>query len=244
MARALLHAAAILVVALTIAFAIFEGANSFTVPVPHAEYQDCLQAAHNAGEKNPQCPTQETVWERGLRDPVAQYTLWITWFTGVLTILGLAQWVLTYRQIQLSRAEFNATHRATLEVRFVREVAGGIEITVINTGTGSAQFVEARAAIWHLLAGEKFPSPHDLLPSNSFDLRSTFDPSGMDRYTVTDSGDEFRAGFGSPAHVFGWIMYDTVSPTPARRITYFGRKTEALQPELVAVEGSDWNFIQ
>jgi hypothetical protein len=37
---------------------------------------------------------------------------------------------------------------------------------------------------------------------------------------------------------------DTVAPTPVRRTTYFGRRTDADLPELVPVEGSDWNFIQ
>jgi hypothetical protein len=158
--------------------------------------------------------------------------------------LAVRQFDLQGLQTDIQRQEFLATHRATLEVRFVHEVAGGIEITVINTGTGTARFVAARAGIWHLLDGESFPSPHDLLEGNTFSLRDTFGPSESDRCTIVDRGDEFAEGFGSPAHIFGWIVYDTVAPTPVRRTTYFGRRTEIMQPELSPVEGSDWNFIQ
>ncbi|MGI0134535.1 MAG: hypothetical protein ACREBW_06230, partial [Candidatus Micrarchaeaceae archaeon] len=83
-----------------------------------------------------------------------------------------------------------------------------------------------------------------LLPGNVFTLRKTFAPSASDRVTITGSVDNFSEGFGSPAHIFGWIVYETISSKPVRRTTYFGRRAEPGRPELIPVEGSDWNFIQ
>jgi hypothetical protein len=133
--KALLGLLAVAVFAATIGFGIYAGAHSFTVPIPKPEQQDCLKAAHEAGKVNPQCPSRETVWERGMRDPVAYYTLWITWFTGVLTILGLAQWFLTYRQINLAREEFLASHRPKIRVRAV-----GFDAALTNKGQFAISF--------------------------------------------------------------------------------------------------------
>lgn len=148
------------------------------------------------------------------------------------------------KQKEIMRQEFLVTHRPTLEVRFVHQVSEGIEITVINTGTGVARFVEARGGIWHVLPGESFPTPHDLTEKMRFSLRDTFQPSGADRCTISDTADAFNAGFGGSAHLFGWIVYETEGLAPVRRTTFFGRKVEPLQPELIPVEGTDWNFIQ
>lgn len=151
------------------------------------------------------------------------------------------------KQKEIQRQEFLITHRPRLEVRFVRDVVGGIEITVINTGGGTAKFVAARAGIWHLLDGEAFPSPHDLLAGNEFMLRDSFAASESDRCTISGPqgpGSAFKTAFSARAHIFGWIVYETEGLKPVRRTTYFGRYTVMGAPELIPVEGSDWNFIQ
>lgn len=134
-------------------FAIFHAANSFTVPIPSEEYNSCLYSEESAGKAQPNCPREETVWQRGLRDPVAQYTLWITWFTGVLTVVGLAQGFLNYWQIQLAREEFIASHRPRLRIRLVKvktKNAGdpvGIEFTVTSAGETEAREIKAEVTL-------------------------------------------------------------------------------------------------
>jgi hypothetical protein len=100
--------------------AVYVGANSFTAPVPQADQDNCYTAAAQTGQKEPNCPMSETVWERGLRDPVAFYTLCLTWFTGVLAVLGIFQGFLTLQQINLSRDEFISSHRPKLRLRHLR----------------------------------------------------------------------------------------------------------------------------
>jgi len=163
-------------------------------------------------------------------------TIAVAAFTGTL-------WLVTNHSLQLAREEFNATHRPQLEVHFVREVQNGVEITVINTGTANARFVAARAVTRRLKEFESLPSPHEIPAEGDFNLRNTFVPSASDTYVVTRAGDAFEDGVGGPLHVFGWIVYETTDSRPVRRTTYFGRRSE-LGPELVSIEGSDWNFIQ
>lgn len=125
--------------------ALVAGASSLRVSVPTEEHQYCLQAAKDSGNKKPNCPTDESVWKRGLSDPVAYYTLWLTVFTGVLAGVGIGQGYLIGRQINLARDEFEATHRPKVIVREVYwepdETGTGInragKITIILANTGS-----------------------------------------------------------------------------------------------------------
>jgi len=71
------------------------GAAVIRIPVPPQDYQNCLQAAQQSGNKETGCRRYETIWQRGLSDPVAYYTLWLTLFTGALAIVsGFQLWFL------------------------------------------------------------------------------------------------------------------------------------------------------
>jgi hypothetical protein len=65
-------------------------------------------------------------------DRLAQYTLWLAIFTGVLSVSTIGLWFVTWRggirqsadmqaTIALARDEFNATHRPKLIVRRCRD---------------------------------------------------------------------------------------------------------------------------
>lgn len=87
------------------------------VPVPAKEQSECLKAAKEAHEASADCGPYETIFERGLRDPVAYYTLWLTLFTGALAYVGIVQGYLIWQQIRLARAEFVSTNRPRIVVR-------------------------------------------------------------------------------------------------------------------------------
>jgi hypothetical protein len=180
--------------------------------------------------------TPESV-EAAATETVAHYTEILAWLTGVLAAVGLVTSCFTLWQILLARAEFNASHRGQLEVRFVRDIPadGGVEITVINTGTGKATFISARAMRRAISLSD--PSPHDIPVESKFALRTDFAPSESDRHTIT-----FRDGGRQPDSIFGWIIYDTTDG--ARRTTYFGRTYNWGSEQYVDAGGPDWNLIQ
>jgi hypothetical protein len=173
---------------------------------------------------------------------LAQFWGWIakdsiSFFTFVLAIVAAFQGGFLWRQIKLGRDEFNATHRGQLEVKFVRDLGGskGVEITVINTGSGKATLVSARAMKWYTIRAA--PSPHEIPGQAEFSLKTNFRPSDSDRYAITYSG---RGGDYDA--VFGWIIYDTADG--ARRTTYFGRRRDYDREYFVEIDEADWNFIQ
>jgi hypothetical protein len=103
------------------------GAHSIYVRVPTEEHKNCLQAAKETGDKYPYCPSDESVWERGLSDPVAYYTLWLTLFTGALAVVGIGQGILLGQQMKLDREEFISSHRPKLRLRHLR-----IELPIVG----------------------------------------------------------------------------------------------------------------
>ena len=169
------------VVPLLFAGALVVGASSFRVAVPTEERQYCLQAAKETGNKYPYCPTDETVWKRGLSDPVAYYTLWLTLFTGVLATVGIGQGYLIRQQVQLARDEFNATHRPKVIVRNfhigihkIDKLPDGAAINPVftgqNIGDSKARVIEVRSGITLLKKGEKPPSGLSFPGKESFDF--------------------------------------------------------------------------
>jgi hypothetical protein len=180
---------------------------------------------------------------RWVRDPLTVITTLLVVLTWRYVVHAASQANSIVKSVKLNLDEFHATHRPQLEVRFVRGVPDGVEISAINVETADAIFVAARATIMHITAGDPIPSPHEIV-AGDFTLRGRFEPSQSDRFTVTKIADDFGSGFGGQRYVFGWIIYDTSTPKPTRRTTYFGRMQVPLQTQFVPVEASDWNFIQ
>jgi hypothetical protein len=61
---------------LAIAIAVVIGfAKLVSLPIAKADYQSCLQTAQAERNAHPNCKTEETLWDRGLSEPVAYYTL-------------------------------------------------------------------------------------------------------------------------------------------------------------------------
>lgn len=143
-------------------------------------------------------------------------TITVAGFTAML-------YFVTNKSVNLARDEFVATFRPKPEIRFVRKVKNGAELTVINEGTTPARFVSARALLVPVGNPEAIPSPHDISEKGSFELRARFDVSASDTATITQVADKFKAGYGGELYLFGWIVYESIGSTPACRITYFGR---------------------
>ncbi len=133
------------------------GAMSLRTPVPTERYQQCLYAARELNAKHAECKTDETLWEKSIIDPVTYYTFWLTIFTGALASVGVAQWFLISKQINLSRDEFISTHRPRLKIKRVflsethaimpgQELDGTIEI--VNIGGTNATIVGSKYRIY------------------------------------------------------------------------------------------------
>jgi hypothetical protein len=221
------------VVPLLLAGALVAGASSLRVSVPPEEHQYCLQAAKEAGNKNPYCPTDETVWKRGLTDPVAYYTLWLTLFTGVLAAVGIGQGYLIRQQVKLASDEFNSTHRPRLVVRFVamdRRPKPGmplqIWITVANVGDSRAfvRSVDGRAGrryyefmqalpLEKWIGGDPKETPNPYIP-----MRKELVNGDRDRYLIPENVDPLSQqdidALGIKAHqlcIIGEVVYSDVA---------------------------------
>jgi hypothetical protein len=90
-------------VAIATVLALFLFANSLWIPVSLQEQDACLKSARETGNKQPDCHAYETVLGRGLRDPVAYYTLWLMLFTGALAVFGVFQIRLLVRADKLAK---------------------------------------------------------------------------------------------------------------------------------------------
>jgi hypothetical protein len=141
--KAVLIAVGALLLFLALVGGIVFGAQSLSVPVSNVEQQDCLSRAKTEHARHPECPKTETVWARGLADPVAFYTLWLTLFTLALAIGAAVQSGLIARQIGLARDEFNATHRPRIRVRYISipispDSGNAFGVIVANAGESDA----------------------------------------------------------------------------------------------------------
>jgi hypothetical protein len=89
------------------------------IPVSESEYEQCLKSAKATQNKHPQCYFYETIWERSFADPIAYYTMWLTFFTAALAILGIGGIALTSQQISLARDDFNAANRPEIAIQSI-----------------------------------------------------------------------------------------------------------------------------
>lgn len=144
--------AAIILLAL-LAGGLVVGAKSVTVRVNQQDYQNCLASYQTEHNNKPDCPKKETLWDRGLEDPVAYYTLWLAFFTIALAVGGLVQSVLIGRQIRLARDEFNATHLPNIEIQRIHRENfdigkhAGVSFLIANTGETGATIETINIAI-------------------------------------------------------------------------------------------------
>lgn len=159
MLKTVLKALAAALALVVVVFVVIFGAESISVPVPKADYQACLNAAKAEKNRYPNCKAEETVWDRGLSDPIAYYTLWLTFFTLALATVGIAQSILTAQQIRLARDEFLATHRPHINILSLRitsdeeDVTEGVDPRVevllrfVNSGDSDATILNIGSAI-------------------------------------------------------------------------------------------------
>lgn len=114
------------------------------------------RAERAQGEAANQKPT-ETLWQRTKSDPIILYTFVLAIFSGALVVLtlvlagvGIWQGVLTRRAVNLTRDEFEATHRPWIKVEISTEDdltwgADGqgnlaVNVKMTNIGNGPALY--------------------------------------------------------------------------------------------------------
>ena len=84
-------------------------------------------------------------------DRLANYTLVLTIFTGVLAAGTLGLWWATRGTVNHLKREFLATHRPRLRIRHVVAIEGDkvtIDLVLANVGDSTATLVEVAAADW------------------------------------------------------------------------------------------------
>jgi hypothetical protein len=128
------------------------GGSLITIPVPKAEYEDCLQIAKKYHASQAGCQLHDSVLSRTLKDPTLYYAGWVAIFTAILAVVGLGQGVLIAEQISLGRKEFIFTHRPRLIVQSFhlnRELFAGenpvFVFTAINIGDSAAHIIEIQS---------------------------------------------------------------------------------------------------
>jgi hypothetical protein len=63
---------------------------------------------------------------------LADYTLWLERFTGILALISIVQGLFIYRQLKLGRDEFNSTHRPGIRLKhlwIIEPVQAGKEMS-------------------------------------------------------------------------------------------------------------------
>jgi hypothetical protein len=128
------------------------GGSLVTIPVPKAEYEDCLQSAKKYETSETSCQLHESVLTRTFKDPTLYYAGWVAIFTAILAVVGLGQGVLIAEQISLGRKEFIFGHRPRLIVQgfhLSRELCAGenpvFVFTAINIGDSAAHIIEIQS---------------------------------------------------------------------------------------------------
>ncbi|MFL6758560.1 hypothetical protein [Sphingomonas sp.] len=177
-------------------------------------------------------------------DPIAIYTL-------VLAVATIALWLVTWgmlrttkRSVDLSRSEFNATHRPRLHVRniVVKDSSGPFQheafnfspgeringqFYVSNIGSGEARVVESHCEVlWGLKDGLPMQRPYEGKNGNNPVPRTAI-PSGSSVFGLFSSEEPFTAlhwdeNGRSNVYVMGWVEY--IDTSNVRRRTAFCRR--------------------
>ena len=146
--------------------------------------QRTSQSGQDAQREAPQIAalegTSDTTNER-----IANYTFWLTWFTGLLFLVGAVQGILIYEQIKLARAQHFALHRPRLVLKevFIREAEGVFTLMfeVANIGEGDAVIIDGFVAINFISDKQRF---RDLKEANLGRLeRNTLKPGKIEMFT-------------------------------------------------------------
>lgn len=212
---------------LAIVLAVTLGAASFWVSVPPKEHQYCLQAAKESGQKEPDCPLQETILSRALEDPVAFFTLCLVYFTGLLAVVGIGQGLLSSEQIQLAREESAIRNRPRMRVRFVEgpEPLDGnkwtFRIYLANVGDGIATIKATTVELSEDNGGSTKIIPIEDFPRED---RKIEVGAGMMVNAIPKEFGIFEAAWTKSALIRGRVVYEDGRGNS--RITSFARERD------------------
>jgi hypothetical protein len=137
-------------ISLFLLLAMVFGTVSISVPIKAKDHDECVAYAKQNHSDDSACKENETLWERGLSDPIAYETMWLALFTWALASVGVIGGILTYEQIRLARDEFNAANRPEIVIHSVKYAPRvhksgdtdldriGAQVIFFNKGTGNA----------------------------------------------------------------------------------------------------------
>jgi hypothetical protein len=190
-------------------------------------------------------------------DRIARFTERLFWATVALSVIALFQflaflwqgWQLQ-RTVTLARAEFVATHRPRLVVRFVNLIEEGekrkraIEFTVVNVGLSNAS-IRGSSVNAEFLVLRETRNPHTY-PQNDLIAPRRFVPGATDRYTFTTIElvnadiNELQLGVNSMyLRFYGYIVYE--DDMGNSRTTFFARNYNVLSESFGAVDDPDYD---
>jgi hypothetical protein len=207
-------------------------------------YNDC---AHNGGVI---VAALELIWSFKPEAWTAIATIVIAAFTCTLWLATSRQARLTRQAINLSREEFNATHRPRLIIHFIRRFVEhpdhpasaqsiAIRFRIMNIGTGDAVVVGSRLRVDHYMPYE-WPFPDDLVGANFF-AGQRF-KVGVAREEIIRSdihSDQHQAvGVSGSLYFIGWIVYKDTMGNPIT--TYFCREYQSMSGRFIPAKNCDW----
>ncbi len=209
----------------------------------------CLNAAQNNTAEHPECKSTETIFRESVTDPIAYYSFWLTVFTLVLAIVGVAQWDLISRQIKLTEEQFIVEHRPRLRVRNfyidpnrAAENDGAFtgQFTVVNLGDSDAAIISSHIIIYWYNGELPMKRPFDVdNPNNQFPLiklkagdpyPAIFGPQQIKRDSERSTGEHIS--------IMGFIDYKSAVGT--RRRTAFCRTYHLASKRFTKSENEDY----
>jgi hypothetical protein len=231
-----------------------------TPPQPSAEDQQ--------SSNSPKLETTKTAVPIAQSPPppderIADYTRWLTWFTGVLAVGTLGLLIVAVRQGNQSEREFVSTHRPRLVVRsvsierqakpdgrpgYAAVMHYSIRYLVVNVGETAATIIRSSTTRYFLptpkpwLIDDDNPYGSDLQESAPITLASG------ESWTGISDGEELQKGLGQgytmmlsfPVYFLGNIMYEDRGKT--KRQSGFIRRLNPRDFELLREVNPDYEY--
>jgi len=147
---------------------------AFQVPPQIAEYGRAQNASANKTEQDAATET------------IAEGTVVLALFTGVLAVASIIQGIFINKQIKLARDEFNSTHRPRIRVKHLWlnepiEIGKNIRINIVivNSGDTVATDIHGRIAISVLTSIDYLPAKPNFANGVSFGVEPNAIRSGL-----------------------------------------------------------------
>jgi hypothetical protein len=201
------------------------GTVSISVPTKAHERDACVAYAKENHRDQDSCKNQETLWERGLSDPIAYETLWLALFTWALASVGVIQGLLSFEQIRLAHVEFSIKNRPRMRLRFVSgpepidDSRSEFQAYLANAGDSIAIVKSATFTAWTTVDGVEVQI--ELVPADT-GIEPIEVGAGVLMRGIAKDWTGFDSVFCALITVTGRIVYEDQAGTS--RITAFARE--------------------